>query len=209
MTRAHWDRKYLETDEQELSWHQPEPSLSLELIESLRPEGGRLIDIGGGTSRLVDRLLVMGRWQVTMLDISPAALNVAQHRLGTQPDRVNWVVADVTAAAELPEVDVWHDRAVFHFLTHPADRYRYVSLAERSLPPGAHLVIATFAPTGPTRCSGLPVSRYDAASLIAAFRGGFELQGSRPESHRTPAGAQQDFVYAVLRRTKSPVGLSR
>ena len=200
MTRAHWDRRYAESEEHELSWHQAEPSTSLELIGSSQPEGGRLIDVGGGSSRLVDGLLATGLWQVTVLDISTAALKLAQDRLGKLADEVNWIDADITAVEELPEFDLWHDRAVFHFLTHPADRRHYIALVERSLSPGAFVVIATFAPTAPARCSGLPVARYDAHSLAAEFGAGFKLLTSRSEPHRTPSGARQDFIYAVLQR---------
>jgi SAM-dependent methyltransferase len=157
--KAHWEGIYSSKSEQEVSWFQPDPSRSLELIRAALPEGGRVIDVGGGMSRLVDRLLDAGFARVSVLDISLAALNAAQLRLGERASSVQWIESDVTTAEHVGELDVWHDRAVFHFLTDPADRRRYVELAERSLSPGGALILATFARDGPTQCSGLDVCR--------------------------------------------------
>ncbi|MGV3719762.1 MAG: class I SAM-dependent methyltransferase [Actinomycetota bacterium] len=199
--QAHWDEVYAGKGADELSWHQDEPSLSLALISAVAPgPQASVIDVGGGNSVLVDRLLALGYATVTVLDISPKALDQSKARLGELGRRVRWEVADVTQAASLGCFDVWHDRAVFHFLTREEDRQRYVALAERSIATGGHLIMVTFALDGPERCSGLPVCRYDAASLARVFANGFELVSARDETHLTPWGAPQKFTYCVLRR---------
>jgi SAM-dependent methyltransferase len=159
-----------------------------------------VIDVGGGTSLLAQRLLDAGHNNVSVLDISPAALDRAPSRLGDRASLVRWVVADVTKSHDLGTFDVWHDRAVFHFLTAPADRLKYATLLRRTVPPGGHAVIATFAPDGPTQCSGLDVVRYDGASLAAQLGRGFALLKSVPETHLTSWGKPQSFQYAVFRR---------
>jgi SAM-dependent methyltransferase len=199
--KAHWDEVYGSKGADELSWHQDEPSLSLALIGAVAPgRHTRIIDVGGGNSVLVDRLMAMGYAAITVLDISPTALDQSKARLGELGRGVRWEVADVTQAANLGRFDVWHDRAVFHFLTSEEDRQRYVALAERSIATGGRLIVVTFAPDGPERCSGLPVCRYDAASLARVFAHGFEPVSAREETHLTPWGAPQKFTYCVLRR---------
>jgi SAM-dependent methyltransferase len=198
--KAHWEAIYTTKGEGDVSWFQTDPALSLELIRSVTPGRGRVIDVGGGASRLVDRLLDSGFEVVAVLDISGAALDKARARLGGRANAVRWVEADVTSAASVGEFDVWHDRAVFHFLTDPADRRRYVALAGRSVPPGGHLIVATFAPEGPPRCSGLEVCRYDARSLSAELGDAFSLVREARETHVTPQGSAQAFFYGVFRR---------
>ena len=198
--KAHWEQLYAAKGERDVSWFQAEPALSLELIQAVSSARGRVIDVGGGASVLVDRLLDLGFGHVAVLDISRAAQEKARVRLGKRADAVRWIEADVTAVEDVGEFDVWHDRAVFHFLTEPGDRRRYVELARRSIPPGGHLIIATFAPEGPPRCSGLEVCRYDARSLAAALGDAFALAREAEEAHVTPWGSTQAFFYGVFRR---------
>src|SRR3954447_12864788 len=173
--KDHWEAVYSAKAETGVSWYQDEPSLSLELIGAVAPaEGGRIIDVGGGASVLVDMLLDLPFGEIAVLDISEVALGKSRARLGERAERVRWVVADVAEGPELGTFDVWHDRAVFHFLTDPADRRSYIELARNTIPEGGHLVIATFADDGPKRCSDLDVCRYNARSL-----GDFRLQGER------------------------------
>ena len=198
--KSHWEEVYTRKDETEVGWFQPDPALSLQLILSVSPGRGAVIDVGGGASRLVDRLLDSGFKRVAVLDISEAALEKARAKLGERADSVHWIEADVTSVESVGEFEVWHDRAVFHFLTDPDDRRRYVHLAERTIPPGGHLIVATFAPEGPTRCSGLEVCRHDARSLAAEFGDAFSLVREATEIHATPRGSPQAFFYGVFMR---------
>ena len=197
--RAHWEGVFRTKGERDMSWFQEEPTLSLELVRSVTRGRGRVIDVGGGASHLVDTLLDSGFEGVAVLDISGAALDRAKRRLGGRAGGVRWIEADVTAVGSLGEFDVWHDRAVFHFLTDPVDRRRYVELASRSLPPGGHLIIATFATDGPSECSGLEVCRYDRESLCAGLGEAFSLVRETTETHLTPWGSPQVFFYGVFR----------
>jgi len=198
--KAHWEGVYTTRGERELGWFQPDPALSLEVIRAVSPGRGGVIDVGGGTSLLVDRLLDSGFKRVAVLDISKAALDKASARLGERANSVRWIEADVTTVGTVGEFDVWHDRAVFHFLTDPVDRRRYVELAHHSISPGGHLVIATFASEGPLKCSGLEVRRYDARSLAAELGDGLALVREATEIHVTPGGSTQAFFYGVFRR---------
>ncbi len=199
--KTHWETVYSTRPETGVSWYQDEPRLSLELIEAVAPaDGGRIIDVGGGASVLVDRLLDLPFEEIAVLDISETALSQARARIGGRADRVGWVVADVTDAPDLGTFDVWHDRAVFHFLTDPADRESYVELARKSVTDGGHLVIATFADDGPRQCSDLDVCRYDARSLAHELGEGFSLVREARETHTTPWGSSQPFFYGVFRR---------
>jgi SAM-dependent methyltransferase len=199
--KDHWEAVYSTKAETGVSWYQDEPRLSLELVGAVAPaEGGRIIDVGGGASVLVDRLLDLSFGQIAVLDISETALGKARARLGERAERVRWVVADVTEGPELGTFDVWHDRAVFHFLTDPDDRRSYVELARQTVPLGGHLVIATFADDGPMRCSDLGVSRYNARSLASELGEGFSLVREARETHATPWGSSQAFVYGVFKR---------
>lgn len=196
----HWEDIYHSKSDQSLSWHQEEPATPLALIgEAASPEL-RVIDVGGGSSMLAARLLDKGFRNVAVLDISGAALNRARSRIGARAELIRWIAADVTAIGDIGQFDVWHDRAVFHFLTDPEDRRKYVALAERTIPAGGHLIIATFALDGPERCSGLPVHRYDAKGLAREFGRGFALEKELSEIHITPWGKRQSFIYAVFSR---------
>jgi len=159
---------------------------------------GAVIDVGGGASPLAGRLLDVG-YAVAVLDVSAEALTRAKARLGARAGQVVWIVADVTEAADVGRFDLWHDRAAFHFLTSPYDRRRYVGLLRRTVPPGGHAVIATFALDGPDQCSGLDVVRYDGESLARELGDEFELLRSVPETHITPWGIPQSFQYSVFR----------
>ena len=198
--RAHWDKIYTTQSDAQVSWTEPEPRASLSLIRQVCPQG-RIIDVGGGTSALVDRLLDAG-YSVAVLDISAAALDRAKARLGPRADNIRWIIADVTVQLDVGTYDLWHDRAVFHFLTEPADRIAYVALLKRSIPVGGHVVMATFALDGPAKCSGLPVQRYDSHSLGLELGAAFELLQSVPETHLTPQGKRQSFQYSVFRRLR-------
>ena len=195
--REHWDQVYANRPADRVSWYQMHAARSLRLIrETSVPLGASIIDVGGGASTLVDDLLHAGFLALTVLDISGAALAAAQARAGPRAGRVRWVEADISSVA-LPAdaYDVWHDRAVFHFLTSPEDRRAYVAAALHAVKRGGHVIVATFAEDGPTQCSGLPVMRYSAASLQAEFGAPFVLLRHEQEEHQTPSGDTQKFVY--------------
>ena len=197
----HWDRIYRAKAPTEVSWYQPEARLSLELIRRIAPElDASVLDVGGGASTLADGLLSAGYRDVTVLDLAPAALARAQERLGERATQVRWVVADVLDAP-LPAAScaVWHDRAVFHFLTDVRDRARYVAQAQRIVRPGGHIIVASFGPEGPSQCSGLEVVRYSPEALHTEFGAAFRLLDSAREDHRTPGGSVQAFVYCLCR----------
>ena len=184
-----------------MSWFQPEATLSLQLIQRAAPDrDSAVIDVGGGASTLVDGLLSAGYRRLTVLDLSPAALEQAHRRLGNDANSVVWQAADVlTADFRAAEFDVWHDRAVFHFLTRDADRHRYLAQVRRAVRPGGHVLVATFAEDGPTRCSGLDVARYSPESLHSEFGDDFQVVESLRQEHRTPWGATQAFTYCLCR----------
>lgn len=200
--QTHWQGVYTSKGETEVSWFQESPAISLEMIELADASpASAVIDIGGGASRLVDALLDRGLRTVAVLDVSAAALETAKARLGARADQVEWIVADVTAWQTTRSYDVWHDRAAFHFLTDARDRAAYVACLLKAVGPGGHAMIATFAPDGPERCSGLPVMRYDAESLADVLGGDFRLVTSRRHEHTTPWGATQRFQFSLFRRT--------
>jgi SAM-dependent methyltransferase len=198
--QAHWNRVYASKSETEVSWYQAEPALSLQLIRQFCPAGGSVIDVGGGASLLLDRLLDEHFKKLAVLDISAEALGRSKARLGAKADEVQWLVGDVTELTTLGEFDIWHDRAVFHFLTDQEDRRRYAQLAAQTLPAGGHLILATFAGDGPTRCSGLDVCRYDVLSARKELGDAFSIVGELNETHTTPWGKPQNFFYGVFRR---------
>ena len=197
--KAHWEAIYRTKQPHEVSWFQREARISLALIRRAAPASpSAIIDVGGGTSTLVDGLLAAGYRNVTVLDLSSAALAEARRRVGPAATDVNWLEADVLAA-DLPHraFDVWHDRAVFHFLTAGTDRARYVAQARHAVKPGGYVLVATFAQDGPTRCSGLPVVRYTPSALHEEFGAGFRLIESVRNEHVTPSGTTQAFVYCL------------
>jgi 2-polyprenyl-3-methyl-5-hydroxy-6-metoxy-1,4-benzoquinol methylase len=200
--KAHWEEVYRTTAPTGVSWFQEHPGVSLELIQRTGVDkAAQIIDIGGGASTLVDALIDSGFSHISVLDISAAALAVAQQRLAAAGADVTWLEADITQAT-LPAhcYDVWHDRAVFHFLTRREDRQRYVDAVHHAVKPGGHIIIATFAPDGPTRCSGLEVVRYDPESLHREFGESVELVESKHETHQTPCGTGQNFIYCYFRK---------
>jgi SAM-dependent methyltransferase len=198
--QAHWENVYTRKGENEVSWFQENPAPSLELIEQVGASpASAIIDIGGGASRLVDNLVEMGFEDVTVLDLSEAALEAAKDRLGDRAAQAHWMVADATVWEPVKVYDVWHDRAAFHFLTEDRDRAAYVVRLERALKVGGHAIIATFALDGPERCSGLPVVRYDPASLGQTLGRAFQLVDSRRHAHATPWASNQSFQFSVFR----------
>ena len=199
----HWEKIYTTKAEREVSWFQETPALSLELIERVGAmQSSAIIDIGGGASRLVDHLTSRGYEDVTVLDLSAAALASARSRIGDKANRVRWMAADVTTWQPSRTYDVWHDRAAFHFLTEWDDQAAYVARLRRALRVGGHAIIATFAPDGPERCSGLTVSRYDANALATTLGDGFDLVDTRRHDHTTPWGAVQKFQFSTFRRER-------
>ncbi len=198
--QAHWERVYETKAGNELSWYQKIPEISLALIRAagVKP-GAEIIDIGGGESRLADALLDAG-FHPTVLDLSDTALAAAKARLGPRAAQAAWIVADVTAWEPSKTYDLWHDRAAFHFLTEAADRRAYAERVAKAVPVGGHVIIGTFAPDGPERCSGLFVMRHDAASIGAVLGTRFVLVETRRDDHVTPAGATQRFQFSLFRR---------
>lgn len=200
--RAHWEAVYRTKGDADLSWFQERPAVSLSLIERITPKPRSAVDVGAGQSSLAGALLDLGIARIAAVDVSAAAIERAKARLGGRAGLVTWVVADIAAepAPDLGVAELWHDRAVFHFLTEEQDRRRYAALAARTVAPGGHAMIATFGPAGPEKCSGLPVRRHDAAGIAAELGSAFELVDSADERHVTPWGKPQEFAYAVLRR---------
>lgn len=199
---AHWQSVYRTKAPDTVSWYRAHLEVSLELLALAGlGAGSRVIDIGAGASSLVDDLLARQVREVNVLDVSADALAIAQRRLGERASAVRWLAADVLQV-ELPTggFDFWHDRAVLHFLTEPADAARYVHIASQALTAGGHALIAGFAPDGPQRCSGLPVVRRSPEQIAALFGPRFTLVQTRAERHRTPSGAEQSFAYALLRK---------
>ncbi|QQO15263.1 class I SAM-dependent methyltransferase [Bradyrhizobium diazoefficiens] len=201
---THWQNVYATKGEAEVSWFQDSPTISLDMIRAARPDrDAAIIDIGGGASRLVDALLREGYRDLTVLDLSANALDTAKKRIGAAASTVDWIVADATTWRPMKTYDVWHDRAAFHFLTDPHDRAAYVERLRLAVKPEGHVIIATFAPDGPETCSGLPVQRYDSASLAAQLEPDFELVETRSETHRTPWNSTQAFQFSRFRRRGS------
>jgi SAM-dependent methyltransferase len=199
---AHWDGVYTRKAGDAVSWYQPEATRALARIAATGIDcDAPLIDVGCGASVLIDTLLDAGYTGVSALDLSVSAIAALQQRLGERAAAVQWLVGDITALG-LPDAGyaLWHDRAVFHFLTAPAARDAYVAAAARALRPGGHLLLSTFADDGPESCSGLPVQRYSAAALAATFAAAFDSVADEKETHRTPWGSEQRFVSVWLRR---------
>jgi SAM-dependent methyltransferase len=199
--QAHWDNVYASKAENEVSWFQENPAPSLALIAEIgAAPSAAIIDIGGGASRLVDQLIDRGFHDVTVLDLSAAALEASKARLGERAGRAQWLVADVTTWEPSRTYDIWHDRAALHFLTEESDRAAYIARLKQGLKIGGHAIIATFALDGPEKCSGLPVMRYDAARLGQTLGPGFKLLQSQGNDHATPWGSHQQFQFSVFQR---------
>jgi SAM-dependent methyltransferase len=205
MTRqTHWDRIYATKESHQVSWFQPEPTTSLRLLDAAgMTTSSCVIDIGGGDSLLVDSLLERELHCLFVLDVSDAALARAKTRLGARQRFVTWIEADVTGAWDVPSVDIWHDRALFHFLTDVEDRRRYVEHLRQAVNPDGAVIMATFALDGPATCSGLPVVRYAPETLSAELGSEFRLVESFTEAHHTPSGEVQSFCYTRFTRCVS------
>jgi ubiquinone/menaquinone biosynthesis C-methylase UbiE len=200
----HWENVYRSKQVDSVSWFQQHAEISLEIIRStgLNPADARVIDVGAGASVLVDDLLAANYQHVTVLDIAESALAVSRARLGDRAAQVDWRVGDVTTV-DLPQAgyDIWHDRAVFHFLTREEDRKRYVEQVWRAVRPGGYVIVATFGPNGPLQCSNLDVCRYAPEALHGEFGTSYELISHQAETHATPSGKSQEFVYCYCRRS--------
>lgn len=209
--KQHWEQIYSSKVSSSVSWFQEHAALSLRLIHDTGlAKQAAIIDVGGGASTLVDDLAGEGYADLTVLDLSATALAVAKLRLGKHAAAIHWLEGDITCV-ELAEnrYDIWHDRAVFHFLTDAADRYAYVEQVLRAVRPGGHMIIATFGSDGPEKCSGLPVVRYRPEALLAEFGEAFTLLAHEQEAHLTPSGAVQQFFYCHFRKAdnwQKPVG---
>lgn len=203
--KAHWQRKYEERPPDEVSWYERIPETSLALIAASGVgRDAAILDVGGGASHLSGALLRAGYTEITVADLSTAALDRARSDLGDDADRVAWVEADIRIHDFGRQFDLWHDRAAFHFMVETDDREGYLEVLRRTLRPGGHLILATFGPEGPTRCSGLPVHRYGEAELSDEFGATFDLVSSQEVKHQTPSGAGQQFIYAHFQRKADP-----
>ena len=197
---AHWQAVYTTKDEDEVSWFEENPDHSLELISKAKAGlNTSVVDVGGGASRLVDALVAGGQSHITVVDLSAAALATAKGRLPSA-NNVTWVVSDITRWKPDGAFDIWHDRAAFHFLTDSTDQGSYVEVMAKALKPSGIAIIGTFAPTGPERCSGLPVARHDAASLTEILGSRFRLLYSEPHQHVTPWNTVQDFQFSIFEK---------
>jgi SAM-dependent methyltransferase len=197
----HWERVYRTRAADALSWYQAEPMTSLRLIGHAAPDrDAALIDVGGGASTLIDELCAAGFRDLTLLDISTSALELVRLRLAAQAASVHWIESDVLHFEPGRRYDLWHDRALFHFMTEERERQAYLAVLNRAVAPGGQVILATFAADGPARCSGLPVQRYDAGRLLETLGPRFRLEEQASENHQTPAGATQRFAWFRLRR---------
>jgi len=201
-SKSHWETVYRTKRPDEVSWYSPHLDISRQLIQEAAPQrDAQIIDVGGGEATLIDDLLSVGYCNASVLDLSSTALDVAQARLGDRCRDVDWLCGDVTTfPLGMHRYDVWHDRAVFHFLTDSTDRAAYVRQVARAVKVGGYVIVATFAEDGPTVCSGLPVMRYGAQGLHAEFGASFVLHRHLKEQHHTPAGKVQSFLYCYCRK---------
>jgi 2-polyprenyl-3-methyl-5-hydroxy-6-metoxy-1,4-benzoquinol methylase len=200
-TPEHWSAVYATKAADEVSWYQPTPETSMRLLSAVAAPTSAVIDVGAGASTLVDVLLEAGWSDLTVLDVSATALNVVADRLGERHHDVSFIAADVLTWQPRRKYDVWHDRAMFHFLVATEDQQRYVAKVTDTVSPGGFLVLGTFAADGPTRCSGLPTARYSVDQLSEMFAPSFQLMLTEREEHVTPTGRTQPFTWVVLRRT--------
>ncbi|MDM8545345.1 class I SAM-dependent methyltransferase [Candidatus Venteria ishoeyi] len=202
--KQHWEQVYAEKNAKEVSWYQAHPEISLELIKTSQQKKG-IIDVGGGASVLIDKLLESAYQDLAVLDISAAALRIAQQRLGQNATQIQWIESDVTQFKATEQFNLWHDRAVFHFLTEKSDRAAYLQVLRNSLKPGGCVIMAAFAIAGPEKCSGLDIVQYDAEKLLKELNGQhagkFTLQEQVSENHKTPTGKIQAFTYYRMQRT--------
>ena len=199
-TKSHWENIYTEKLPQDVSWYQQEPIISLEIIQRFGDKNARIIDVGGGESVLVDRLLKEGYSNLAVLDISGKAIEYVKKRLSDQASKIEWFEKNITEFVPLHAYDIWHDRAVFHFLTDMKSRHLYVNVLKNAVKSGSHIIIATFAKDGPKKCSGLDIVQYDNPSIQHELGDEFILLDSQFESHITPAGKEQRFIYFIFQR---------
>ncbi len=204
-SKDHWEKVYSTKAEDSVSWFQPHADMSMQFIRATGVDkDAAIIDVGGGASTLVDDLLDAGYGKLSVLDLSGAALATSRQRLGARAEAVRWIEADITRADFAPySIDLWHDRAVFHFLTRIEDRSAYVRQVLRALKPGGHVIMATFGADGPTQCSGLPVMRYEPDALHAEFGDAFTLLSHEEHLHHTPFGTNQQFTYCLCRKLQA------
>lgn len=197
--KSHWENVYETKTPEEVSWTQKKPQTSLELIRSLGSDKSvKIIDIGGGDSNLADFLLEEGYENITVLDISEKALERAKRRLGKDAEKIQWIVADITAFTPEETYDIWHDRAAFHFLTHSEDISKYVRIAEKAV--SKNLIVGTFSKNGPKKCSGLAISQYDEESMNSIFENNFEKTDCITEDHITPFSTVQNFIFCTFKK---------
>lgn len=199
--KRHWETIYQTKELKEVSWYQPTPSTSLDFFKQWSvPKDAKIIDIGGGDSYLADYLLESGYQDITVLDISAAAINKAKLRLGEKAKKVNWIVSDVVSFTPSETYDVWHDRAAFHFLTEEEEIFSYIQTAHKSLKPEGKMVIGTFSEQGPKKCSGLDIRQYSESTLTRRLEIGFEKMECKRVDHTTPNGTVQNFVFCSFRK---------
>lgn len=199
--KNHWENIYQTKALNEVSWYQPTPQTSLDFIQKLNtPLTAKIIDIGGGDSFLVDHLLKLGFTNITVLDISEAAINRAKTRLGELATQVTWIVADITEFKPIKQYDVWHDRAAFHFLTNETDIKKYVEIAEKSTSTEGHLIIGTFSENGPTKCSGIEIKQYVENDLAHVFNSAFQKISCSNINHATPFNTVQNFTFCTFKK---------
>lgn len=200
--KEHWEDVWTRKNFNQVSWYQEYPKTSLELILSINPsKDSKIIDVGGGDSNLVKKLLDLGFKNITLLDISTKALDRAKERLGKNAEMVTWIESDIREFDTNERYDIWHDRALLHFLTSEEDLKNYVELTRKHVKQGGHLIISTFSTNGPMMCSGLDIRQYSEESIKKLFSNGFEHIKSFEEEHKTPSGAGQVFIYSMFRKT--------
>ncbi len=202
--QAHWDSVFASKNLEERTWYEPTPGIALELLSRLSlPKDAAIIDVGGGDSLFVDHLLDLGHQNISVLDISPKALESAQNRLGERAKAVKWILADAAKFEPTEQYDFWHDRAAFHFLTTEPDIQHYVQTAAQAIKPGGFLVIGTFSEQGPKKCSGLEIKQYSGGNLVQIFENQFNKILCLEVNHLTPTQATQQFTFCILQRTHS------
>jgi 2-polyprenyl-3-methyl-5-hydroxy-6-metoxy-1,4-benzoquinol methylase len=204
--KSHWDNIYNDKDHKEVSWYQESPQISLQLLDKIgATTGDSIIDIGAGASTLVDALIDKGYSKLSVLDISENALSIVKQRLGVNANVPSYYVSDVTEFSPDRQFDVWHDRAVFHFLTHAEDRDKYVSRLDTLLSDNGKVIIGTFSLNGPKKCSGLDIEQYDETKITNVLREYFQLIDTCVDVHSTPGGIQQEFMYFLFNRKKNKI----
>ena len=202
--KLHWEKVYNQKNENEVSWYQKVPNISLDIIKSLNLNlNSKIIDIGAGESRLVDNLLDLGFNNIDVLDISKKSIEKAQNRLGIRSNKINWIVSDINDFKTEKKYDLWHDRAAFHFLKDPIQLSNYVDLANSSLNINGKIVLGTFSTDGPLKCSGIEVSRYNQKSISDVFSKFFNLLNYKHSNHPTPFNTTQEFLFSILSKKQN------